>query len=352
MTAFPHCERFGFDAVKIQERLQWLELEPTDHDLAKRLHARLNGDAVPKIIDAFYGWLMTLEEAQHFLEDKGVIERLKITQGEYLLNLGVGFNQAAYFESRLRVGLAHAWVGLSLSLYLCAYRRLSQLIIDHICTPDSKSNSENVALLAFVHKIIALDMSLAVETYHGIQVQTLEETLDRSLSLEDSLRLQAGTDSLTGLFNHERIMAELVDSVAEATHGGYSCAVVMADIDFFKRINDTHGHLVGDKVLMEVAQRLRGALRDFDCLGRYGGEEFLLILKKASQATAHAVAERVRQHVCASPINLQGLAIDVTISLGVSLAKTGDETETVLSRADQALYRAKDGGRNRVELIL
>jgi diguanylate cyclase (GGDEF)-like protein len=352
VTAPSLCEQFGFDEGKIQERLQWVELGPADHDLAKRLQARLQYGAVPKIIDAFYEWLLTLDEARSFLDDAAIIARLKTTQRQYLLSLGADFDQPAYFETRLRVGLAHAWVGLGLSLYLCAYRRMTQLIIDHICTANSSARDEDLALLAFVHKIIALDMSLAVETYHGIQVKTLEESLNRSQSLEDRLRLEAGTDSLTGLSNHERIMSDLTDSVAAAAHGGHNCAVVMADIDFFKNVNDTYGHLVGDRVLVEVAGRLRGALRDFDSLGRYGGEEFLIVLKKATLATAHTVAERVRQHVSAEPINLQGLTVEVTISLGVSLTKPGDDMEAVLSRADHALYKAKDYGRNRVEVML
>lgn len=352
MTAFSRCEQFGFDAAKIQQRLQWLELGPADHAIAKRLHAMLRGDAGHNIIDAFYAWLLTLDAARAFLQDEATIARLKTTQREYLMSLGVDFDQADYFETRLRVGLAHAWVGLDLSLYLCAYRRMTQLILDTLFSPKAILQDEDLALLAFVHKIIALDMSLAVETYHDIQVQSLEESLLRSQSLEDSLRAEASTDALTGLYNQERIKRELNDAIMTASRGGQRCAVVMADIDFFKNINDTHGHLVGDKVLVEVAGRLRGALRDFDSLGRYGGEEFLIILRKAPLATARAVAERVRQHVCASPINLQGLAVEVTISLGVSLIKPGDDVEAVLSRADHALYQAKGGGRNRVEVTL
>lgn len=350
MTAFSRCEQFGFDDGNIQERLRWVELGPSDHTLASRLHSQLHAGAVPRIIDDFYDWLLTLDEARAFLEDDTILARLKATQGDYLLSLGVDFDRPAYFESRLRVGLAHAWVGLSLSLYLCAYRHMTQLILDAVCPPQAGDGEGD--LQAFVHKIIALDMSLAVETYHNIQVQTLGDSLDRSRSLENHLRLEADTDSLTGLSNHERIMADLEADVLAATQGGYSCAVVMADIDFFKNVNDSYGHLIGDKVLMEVAGRLRAALRDFDNLGRYGGEEFLIVLKRASLATAHTVAERVRQHVCAEPINLQGLTVEVTISLGVSLTKAGDDMEAVLSRADHALYKAKDLGRNRVEVML
>jgi two-component system cell cycle response regulator len=347
---FSHCEQFGFDAAKIRERLQWLELGPEDHIQAKRLQQRLLHHSLSHIIDAFYGWLQTLDEARVLLGDDATVARLKTTQAQYLLSLGVGFDQSAYFESRLRVGLAHAWVGLSLSLYQCAYRRMTQLIIDQVCMPTAQPAEEDRALMAFVHKIIALDMSLAIETYHCVQVRSLEESLDRAQLQQDRLRVEASTDSLTGLYNHEHIMNDLNASVPPPQ--GQGCAVVMADIDHFKDINDSYGHLVGDKVLMEVARRLRAALRDFDSLGRYGGEEFLIILRNATLPTAQAVAERVRSHVGAGPINLQGLEVAVTISLGVSAIKPGDDVEAILSRADHALYQAKDGGRNRVEVII
>ena len=124
--------------------------------------------------------------------------------------------------------------------------------------------------------------------------------------------------------------------------------LIMIDIDHFKNINDTHGHLVGDKVLTEVARRLSAAVRDFDSLGRYGGEEFLVVLKGTPLSTALTVAERVRTHIAAGPISLHGLKVNVTISIGVSVIQPGDSIEEFIKRADKALYKAKSAGRNRV----
>jgi two-component system cell cycle response regulator len=204
-------------------------------------------------------------------------------------------------------------------------------------------------LRTFVYKIMALDMSLAIETYHGSQIQSLEDSLQRIRQQENRLRIEAKTDSLTGLSNHEYIVEDVGRSLAQARKGKETCAVIMADLDYFKNINDEHGHLVGDKVLMEVARRLRSALRDFDSLGRYGGEEFLMVLRRASRTTVPVIAERIRHHVADEPINLQGLEVDVTISLGVTYSRPTDHADDAIHRADEALYNAKSGGRNRVE---
>lgn len=337
-----YCERYGFDVEKINERLQWLELDATDQATASQLQAEIIRPHVAEIMDHFYRWLLTLDEARVFLVDDEHIARLKQTQERYLLTLGVDFTQADYFESRLRVGQAHVWVGLSLSLYQCAYRYLCQLILDHIDVQRSDARH----LITFVHKIITLDMSLAIETYHLAQVESLEESLDRSNRRQRQLRVEASTDSLTGLANHEMIIAELEDELDQSP--APELVAVMADVDLFKTVNDTYGHLVGDKVLIEVARRMRAALRDVDSIGRYGGEEFLLLLRGSNLAVARQVAERIREHVAAQPINMQGLEVRVTLSLGVSVAAPGEAADELIARADKALYAAKSAGRNRV----
>jgi len=337
----PYSEKYGFDAERIRERLQWLQLTDEDHALAQRLRDTVLVPHCDGIVSAFYDWLNGIDAARPLLGSKDFVQRLKQTQKAYLLSLGRDFDQPDYFESRLRVGQAHVWVGLSLSLYQCAYRCLTQLMLDRLDPQDT-------ALAAFINKITALDMSLAIETYHLARVQALEDSLNRSRKLENHLRQKALSDSLTGLANHQTIHQLLHEILSE---GHEDIAVVMVDIDHFKNINDKHGHPVGDKVLVEVARRLRAALRDFDDLGRYGGEEFLLVLGRASLPTATQVAERVRERIASQPVNLQGLEIPVTISLGVSVARRDDTAETLVERADEALYKAKHAGRNCVKVV-
>ncbi|HHI92043.1 MAG TPA: diguanylate cyclase [Gammaproteobacteria bacterium] len=337
-----YCEKFGFDDNKIAERLQWLELSVADHATAQQLQQDIIQPHAEAIVATFYQWLPTLEEAQTLLVDDELVARLKQTQSRYLLSLGIVFDQADYFESRLRVGQAHVWVGLSLSLYQCAYRYLGDLILQHI---DYRHHDAR-KLTTFVYKIIALDMSLAIETYHLTHVRTLEESLDRSQRQQKSLRMDAATDSLTGLANRKTIIDELERALQQPPQAHHPVVAIMADIDHFKTVNDTHGHLVGDKVLIEVSNRIRSALRNFDEVGRYGGEEFLLVLNGANLTTSKNVAERIREHVSSQPVNLQGLEIQASISLGVAAARPGETADSVLARADRALYAAKAAGRN------
>lgn len=345
--AFPYCAKYGFDEGHIQSRLRWLNLGDDDHAIAKQLQENVISPNVKAIIDSFYAYLDTIEEARKLLLDEATLKRLKKTQMEYLLNLGINFDRKEYFESRLRIGQAHAWVGLELNLYLCSYRKLTQIINDHI--PDNYDLHKFKSACIFLEKIASLDMSLAVETYHVSQVRTLEESLDRAQVQENQLRIEASTDALTGFFNHEYIIAKLKQAMLDDAKAERPTSIMMADLDHFKNINDTHGHLVGDKVLIEVARRLGTAVRDFDNLGRYGGEEFLIVLKGTPLSTAMAVAERIRTHVSAGPISLHGLKVDVTISIGVSVVQPGDDIEEFLKRADKALYEAKSAGRNCVK---
>jgi two-component system cell cycle response regulator len=129
--------------------------------------------------------------------------------------------------------------------------------------------------------------------------------------------------------------------------------VIMADIDYFKKINDTHGHLVGDAVLREVTRRLAVGVRPYDAVGRYGGEEFLVVFPGCSAANLVVGAERLRRCIADSPIETSAGQLAVTLSLGLASAEQGEmetlDCETFLRTADEALYAAKALGRNRVE---
>lgn len=172
------------------------------------------------------------------------------------------------------------------------------------------------------------------------------------------LKELATRDHLTGAYNRryfdERVEQEFYrmrrQNGTELVNE--SIGFIMADIDNFKNVNDSHGHVVGDEVLREVAHRLSAGLRDYDVLCRYGGEEFLIMLPLSSQHDAMQVAERLQQSVIGTPILIKGIGpLPVTVSFGVSTSADASESEdAVIARADQALYRAKEGGRNRVFL--
>jgi two-component system, cell cycle response regulator len=182
----------------------------------------------------------------------------------------------------------------------------------------------------------------------GKRILELQEQL---VTARDELRVRATHDSLTGLWNRgailETLRSEVVRSIREGTH----LSVILADLDYFKRVNDVHGHPAGDIVLREVGRRMQGSVRVYDSVGRYGGEEFLIVSPGCKLSNAVEQAERLRRSVAAEEISVpSGPHLAATMSLGVAtrtaeIAQEGD----LLRAADEALYAAKKNGRNRVE---
>jgi two-component system cell cycle response regulator len=159
------------------------------------------------------------------------------------------------------------------------------------------------------------------------------------------------TDGLTGLYNRRYMETHLGSLVEQAASRGKPLTILVLDIDYFKAINDGHGHDAGDDVLREFAIRIRKSIRGIDLACRLGGEEFVIVMPETDMAVAAIVAERLRRRIASEPFAVtQGTkAIDVTISIGIATLDTADDNaSTILKRADQALYRAKRDGRNRV----
>ncbi|NIA06182.1 MAG: diguanylate cyclase [Actinobacteria bacterium] len=173
----------------------------------------------------------------------------------------------------------------------------------------------------------------------------------RIVELEQALWVLATRDSLTKLWNRSAILETLDREFARAARQGTFLGVVMADIDHFKHINDTYGHRGGDALLTQLSQRLVRELRKYDTVGRYGGEEFLIVLPQPLAADTQVVAERLRQVVTQTSFQIERQTIPITMSFGaVAVSPSQQITPDILVRAaDEALYRAKANGRNRVE---
>lgn len=167
-----------------------------------------------------------------------------------------------------------------------------------------------------------------------------------------NLRRKSLIDPLIGTWNRGAIMRILTIEAIRCDKLGVPLSLIVADLDFFKRINDSYGHPAGDTVLVKVASRLRSCIRAQEALGRYGGEEFLIVLPGSSHATAMAVGERMRMAIATRPEIIGNASVNLTISAGVASTDLfpAATTEELISRADVALYAAKDGGRNRVVL--
>jgi two-component system, cell cycle response regulator len=174
----------------------------------------------------------------------------------------------------------------------------------------------------------------------------------RILELQQSLRFAATHDSLTNLLNRSEILAAIDQERSRSGREGKSTTIIMADIDYFKRINDSLGHAAGDEVLKEVGRRLKSDLRPYDVVGRYGGEEFLIVLPGCNLMTGARRADELRNLVAKDPIFTPFGTTTATISLGVTATSNRERpVSDLLHEADLCMYAAKKKGRNRVEFL-
>jgi two-component system, cell cycle response regulator len=192
------------------------------------------------------------------------------------------------------------------------------------------------------------ELELKARLVVGKRILDLQEEL---VSARESMRHAATHDSLTGLMNRGEIVAMLERELERGRRDRKTLGVILGDIDHFKSVNDTLGHLFGDEALREVARRFRAQLRVYDGVGRYGGEEFLLILPNCDLPNALLRANTLREFIASTPVAYSGDAKLITVSMGVavSAAVGKPEVEALLSQADAGLYAAKGNGRNRVE---
>jgi diguanylate cyclase len=216
-----------------------------------------------------------------------------------------------------------------------------------IAMPMNTPAESRLALLCFV---TALGRFACTGLYGASLREALYRRSNELKAAHARIEELAQVDELTGVLNRRYIMQALNDELARAQRTGAPCSVAIVDIDHFKRINDTFGHPAGDEVLRRIAATLGASVRGIDKLGRYGGEEFLLVLPASTREQAGAAIDRLRQIIAS--IVWDGIAGDlrVTMSAGVAQVRENDAAGDILSRADVALYNAKDFGRDRVRL--
>ncbi len=181
----------------------------------------------------------------------------------------------------------------------------------------------------------------------GCRILSLEEKL---VQAREEMRYKATHDVLTGTWNRGSILSLVQDELDRSLRQGTSTSVLMCDVDHFKQVNDRHGHMTGDIVLEEVAKRITASIRSYDAVGRYGGEEFLVLLSDCDAYGLESRCESIRSAIAASAIDAGGDRVPVTISIGAVTCQNRDAQlplARILSAADEALYRAKAGGRNR-----
>jgi len=192
------------------------------------------------------------------------------------------------------------------------------------------------------------ELELKARLLVGKRILDLQEEL---VSARESMRHAATHDSLTGLTNRGEILAMLERELERARRERKPVAVILCDVDHFKNVNDTLGHLFGDEALREIGRRLRAQLRVYDGVGRYGGEEFLMVLPSCDLPNALLRANELREIIAKTPVVCSGEERLITMSMGVAVSacEGRNEVERLLNQADAGLYKAKEKGRNRIE---
>ena len=188
------------------------------------------------------------------------------------------------------------------------------------------------------------------EAYRSENV-SLQEEMKRRQQTEQELRELAAQDPLTGVYNRQHVERRAEAILDDAAQTGEAVGMLLVDLDEFKQLNDTHGHLAGDAVLRELTERIRSLIRPVDVLGRYGGDEFVFLLREATREHCRDVAERIRRSIADESLAPDD-TVPTTVSIGAVHRPADAETDllTLLERADGALYQAKEAGKNRVQL--
>ena len=286
-------------------------------------------------------------------------------------SIGIGYGCARFiYMSMLPAGThprAYLWSHTTMWLTAAAAGAIAQWAINQaligsafkLANPHARIRDELFGRESVHNDATELCAALLVAVGMTISAFTLIIALPLTTLLQRSFRharllSESREDSKTGLLNAATWEREAVAEVGRAVRTSSPLAVALLDLDRFKQINDTHGHLIGDEVLRHVADSMTGLLREYDLAGRFGGEEFVMLLPQTRAPDAFKIADRVRAHIARQPIlTTGGEPVPVTVSIGVAALDAGSSRELteLLAAADAALYRAKASGRNQVQMI-
>ncbi len=332
-----YCTLLGLQEGERAARLRACGLDAKHRPVLEALHRTVLSWTAPAVASAFTRVLSTWQEYVDLLGPEERRRGFAARHERLLLELHRAPSDPRWFDERLRDALGFARAGVPLSTHICAMGQLHRLVLDAI--PNDLPDDERRQLQAAVLSVFTLDLSLAGDSYRLVHTDDFRAAVD---ALHDRLT----ADPLTGVSTR----AHLLTSLRFRLNGDGPMCLILADLDHFKQVNDAWGHLAGDAVLRTISARIRGALRETDLVGRLGGEEFALVLDGATLSGARALAERVRACVSATPCTFGDAQIPMSLSQGVAMARPGDTMESLIDRADRALYAAKRAGRNRVEL--
>lgn len=341
------CAAHGFDVAGMRETVAALGLPEGHAGLAERIRREVIGEGAGAIVAACVAGLAGLSEAAAFRDGPGAPDCRRAWR-DRLRRFGAGIDTPAYFAEYLSLASKPAQAGLSVRLLQWQHLATQRALLEGVRDRWRRDPATARALAGCVLGVTALNLLLSVEGFHRGRILSLQGEAEATRAEIARLRRSATMDELTGAMSFGHAMEVLDRMIGGAARSGKPLCVLMADLDFFKKVNDTYGHIAGDIVLRHAGERIRAALRDTDAVGRFGGEEFVIFLANAGRDLGAAIAERIRLGIAKAPFHAKRSNIDVTISIGLAAWRPGETRQDILERADRAMYAAKRAGRNRV----
>ncbi|MBE0595905.1 MAG: GGDEF domain-containing protein [Desulfuromonadales bacterium] len=340
-------EQDQITAEKFVPMLAIIDLKADDYAWVEFFHQEVTGEQIENVLDQAYGLALRHPSLQRFTNES-FLEKLKEIHTHQLLTLGKKFDTSEYVNDRLKIGRDCALIQFPLSLVHPLLVRIRKHLVDSIFHRHQDHRPDLDYFADFLNRIFALDTYLVAEAYRRYEAEEMARSLEDLRQEAARLHHKAHVDELTGVSNYSRLMDILDHQIEVAKRKQKPLCVMMSDLDHFKKINDVYGHLAGDEVLRHVAERIQAAVRDFDVVGRFGGEEFVIILVNTDRQLALTIGERIRHEIAATPIHTKGQNIPITISIGLAMLKADEDRDSVIARADRAMYEAKRTGRNRL----
>ena len=320
--------------------------QTSEVDVWAEIFRNIGREQIVRIIDECYKLLMKHPDFRTFVNEFN-LDLLKKIQIHQVLTLGRNFETSGYFNERLNIGHEFARIRFPLHLiqplYVAIQKNLLCAVSHRLTDPLDLSSFSD-----YLMNLFTLDLYWVVKAYRRHDADEMTKALEDLREEAARLHNKAHMDELTGVCNYSRLMDHLDHQIEAARRRDKPLCVIMSDLDHFKRINDIHGHLAGDEVLRHVAERIQSAVRDFDIVGRFGGEEFAIIVVNTDLPLAEIIGERIRREIAVTPIHTRSGNIQATISLGLAMLAPGDDRNAVVERADKAMYEAKRLGRNRL----
>ncbi|WP_286235401.1 GGDEF domain-containing protein [Thalassotalea sediminis] len=338
-------EQMKISDVEIVNRMELLGLDNDALMLLSR-HKVLIEDQVDAIVDEFYEKQTEIDEISLLIGDADTLMRLRNAQRKYVIDLFSGEYDAEYVNNRLRIGMVHKRIGVEPKLYLSAVKTLKELIVN-VLKKHIEDHDEIEKTLLALDNLFYFDTTLVFDTYIDSLVGEIESakrrTEEYAVSLEKKvaertkqLEEQAKLDPLTGLYNQRAMQDVLKRELAAVKRRKTQLSLVYIDIDNFKNINDTYGHIKGDEVLKSIGKVVISGIREIDLACRYGGDEFCIILPECDTKNALNVGNNI-----IGEFNKK--YPDFALSLGISSTEQGEPIapDMLIKLADDNMYKAK-----------